>query len=385
MFGAIVYRLIFSATLFFTPLSAAAQSSAFETPAPHVLILDHETGIVLYEKNARTPMAPASMTKIMTAELIFEKLRSGQIKLDTEFEVSEEAWRRGGAKSGSSTMFLKLGSTARVEDLLRGVIIQSGNDACIVLAEGISGSETAFADEMTARARELGLESATFTNSTGWPHPDHKISTFDLAKLAQNTINSYPEFYSIYAERDFTWNGISQGNRNPLLGKFTGADGLKTGHTEASGYGLVASAKRGDDRRIVVVNGLDSKAQRSKEGNRLMRAAFESFKIYTLFNAGDELGRVDVYMGQDDSVSVKIEEDVRIGMFRANRKNLRTQLRYNGSAIAPVKTGDHIADLIVIEPGTEDRVIPLKATADVKAKSAFSKVWDVLLRKIRGA
>ena len=379
-----MYRYIFAAPLLCMPLSAAAQDSSFETPAPHVLIMDHETGIVLYEKNARAPMAPASMTKIMTAELVFEKLRSGQITLDTEFPVSEEAWRRGGAKSGSSTMFLKLGSTARVEDLLRGVIIQSGNDACIVLAEGISGSETAFADEMTKRARELGLESATFRNATGWPHSDHKISTVDLAKLAQNTIDTYPEFYSIYAEREFTWNGITQGNRNPLLGRFTGADGLKTGHTEASGYGLVASAKRGNDRRIVVVNGLDSKAQRSNEGNRLMRAAFESFKIYNLFAAGDELGRVDVYMGQEDSVAVKIDEDVRIGLFRGDRKNLKTQMRYTGSAVAPVKMGDHIADLIVIEPSGKNRIIPLKAAADVKAKSAFAKTWNMLLRKIRG-
>jgi len=366
------------------PVQATAQTSSFETLAPHVLIMDHDTGIVLYEKNARAPMAPASMTKIMTAELVFEKLRSGQITLDTEFSVSEEAWRRGGAKSGSSTMFLKLGSTANVEDLLRGVIIQSGNDACIVLAEGISGSETAFADEMTERARELGLETATFRNSTGWPHSEHKISTFDLATLAQNTINNFSEFYPMYSEREFTWNGITQGNRNPLLGRFTGADGLKTGHTEASGYGLVASAKRGNDRRIVVVNGLDSKAQRSNESNRLMRAAFESFKIYNLFAAGDELGRVEVYMGQEDSVAVKIEEDVRIGLFRADRKNLKTQMRYNGAAVAPVTMGDHIADLIIIEPSGENRVIPLKAAADVKAKSAFAKAWNVLLRKIRG-
>ena len=379
-----MYRYLISAALLFTPLTAAAQTSSFDTPAPHVIIMDYDTGMVLFEKDARAPVAPASMTKIMTAELIFEKLRSGQITLDTEFPVSEEAWRRGGAKSGSSTMFLKLNSTVRVEDLLRGVIIQSGNDACIVLAEGISGSETAFADEMTARARELGLESATFMNATGWPHPDHKISTLDLAKLAQNTINTYPEFYSIYSEREFAWNGISQGNRNPLLGKFTGADGLKTGHTQASGYGLVASAKRGQDRRIVVVNGLESKAERSSEGNRLMRAAFESFKIYNLYAKGDEIGRIDVYMGQDDSVAVKIDEDVRIGLFRGDRKNLKTQMRYNGSAVAPVKVGDHIADLIVIEPGRDNRIIPLRAASDVKAKSAFSKAWNVLLRKIRG-
>ena len=179
------------------------------------------------------------MTKIVTAELVFDAIRKGQISLDTKFTVSEEAWRRGGAKSGSSTMFLELGSEVSVENLLRGVIIQSGNDACIVLAEGIAGSETAFADMMTQHARELGFETATFRNATGWPHPEHNISVYDLARYAKRFITEYPEFYSLYSERSFRWNGITQSNRNPLLGRFTGADGLKTGHTESSGYGLV--------------------------------------------------------------------------------------------------------------------------------------------------
>jgi len=252
----------------FMPWIVWAQTPSFETTAPHVLILDHNTGLVLFEKDARAPVAPASMTKIMTAELIFER---------------------------------------------RGVIIQSGNDACIVLAEGIAGSETAFAELMTSRARELGLSSATFRNSTGWPHPEHRISTYDLAVLAKRSIDVHPEFYPLYAERNFTWNDITQNNRNPLLTKFTGADGLKTGHTEVSGYGLVASAQRGETRRIVVVNGLGSKAQRSQESLRLMQAAFDQFKIYNLYNQGDIVGHVPVYMGKSETVNVQVRRSSDIG------------------------------------------------------------------------
>jgi len=368
----------------FMPWIVWAQTPSFETTAPHVLILDHNTGLVLFEKDARAPVAPASMTKIMTAELIFERLKDGRLSLDTEFTVSEEAWRRGGIKSGSSTMFLNLGSTVRVEDLLRGVIIQSGNDACIVLAEGIAGSETAFAELMTSRARELGLSSATFRNSTGWPHPEHRISTYDLAVLAKRSIDVHPEFYPLYAERNFTWNDITQNNRNPLLTKFTGADGLKTGHTEVSGYGLVASAQRGETRRIVVVNGLGSKAQRSQESLRLMQAAFDQFKIYNLYNQGDIVGHVPVYMGKSETVNVQVDTDVKTGLFRAARKGLKTQLKYDGMPTAPITKGDKIADLLILEPGKDQRVIALYASEDIAAKSAFSKAWTALLRIVRG-
>jgi len=363
--------------------NAAAQDSAYKTTAPHAVIMDFETGEVLYEKKAREPMAPASMTKIMTADMVFEALKSERVSFDTEFQVSEEAWRRGGAKSGSSTMFLKLGSSVRIEDLLRGIIIQSGNDACIVMAEGLAGSETAFADQMTERAQALGFESAIFRNSTGWPHPEHKISAYDLARLAQHSISTYPEFYPIYNERSFTWNDIRQGNRNPLLGKFTGADGMKTGSTEASGYGLVGSAKRGDDRRIIVVNGLGSKTERSEVSNRLMAAAFDQFKVYDLYTKGDTIGPVDVYMGKAASVDVKIDEDVKVGLYRGDRSKLSSRMSFKSTA-APITAGDHIADMTISIPGRDDRIIPLYAASDVNAKSAFGKAWTVLLKKIRG-
>ncbi len=359
------------------------KDSVFETLAPQAIIMDYETGVVLYEKNARKAVPPASMTKIMTAELVFDRIREGALSKDTLFSVSEEAWRRGGSASGSSTMFLDVNSKVRVEDLLRGVIIQSGNDACIVLAEGIAGSETAFADMMTRHAQKIGLTSANFKNATGWPDPEHRINLFDLAQLARRTISDYSEFYSIYSERSFTWNGIEQGNRNPLLGRFTGADGLKTGHTEASGYGLVASAKRGDTRRIVVVNGLDSQAQRRDESLRLMQAAFDQFKVYTLFSAGDEAAQLDTFMGKAPHISIAPEQDVLIGLHRGARKDLNIVIEHKTEYPAPIKKGDHLADLIVTAPGLNSQKIQLYAIDYVAQKSSFGRVVSVLKRKMR--
>ena len=364
-------------------LPAFGQNAGFQTKAPHAVIMDYETGEVLYEKGARAAIAPASMTKIMTADMVFEALKNGTVTPDTEFQVSEEAWRRGGVKSGSSTMFLKVKSSVRVEDLLRGIIIQSGNDACIVVAEGLAGSETEFADQMTARAKAIGLESASFRNSTGWPHPEHKISAFDLAQLARHSIKTYPEYYSIYGEKSFTWNKIKQGNRNPLLGKFTGADGMKTGSTEASGYGLVGSAERAGKRRIVVINGLESKSDRADVSLRLMSAAFSQFKIYQLYKSGDVIGDVDVYMGAAEKVKVRIDENVQAGIFRGDRAKI-SSIMMSKPAVAPITVGDHIADMIISVPGREDKKIALFAAEDIKAKSLLAKAWTVLLQKIRG-
>lgn len=378
-----MYRSALSLFCLAIALPAFGQDASFQTKAPHAVIMDFESGEILFEKNARQPMAPASMTKIMTADMVFEALRNGSVTPDTEFQVSEEAWRRGGVKSGSSTMFLKVKSSVRVEDLLRGVIIQSGNDACITLAEGLAGSETAFADQMTARAQELGLKSASFRNATGWPHPEHKISALDLAQLGRHSIKTYPEFYSIYGEKSYTWNNITQGNRNPLLGKFTGADGMKTGSTEASGYGLVGSAERGGKRRIVVINGLESKSERADVSLRLMRAAFNQFKVYSLYKAGDIIGDVDVYMGTTDKVKVRIDNDFHAGAFRGDRTKISSVMMAK-AAVAPIAAGDHIADMIISVPGRDDKKIELVAAEDVKAKSALSKAWTVLIQKIRG-
>jgi len=362
---------------------AFAQDSGFKTEAPHAVIMDGATGEVLFEKGAREPMAPASMTKIMTAHMVFDALKNGTLTPNTEFRVSEEAWRRGGAKSGSSTMFLDVKSSVRVEDLLRGIVIQSGNDACIAIAEGMAGSETAFADQMTAKAHKMGLKSARFRNSTGWPHPEHLISAVDLAELSKQTIEEHPEFYSLYAERSFTWNGITQGNRNPLLGKFTGADGIKTGSTEGSGYGLVGSAIRGGERRIIVVNGLESKSERSDVSLRLMGAAFDQFKVYDLYAKDEVIGKVDVFMGKVESVEAKINEDVVAGLYRGDRSKISSKMTFK-TVTAPIAVGDHIADMVISIPGRDDRTIPLHAVSDVKAKSALGKAWTVLIQKIRG-
>lgn len=366
------------------PISARANETGFATAAPHAIILDYDTGLVLFEKDAREAIAPASMTKIMTAELVFDRLRDGTLTKDTKFTVSEEAWRRGGAASGSSTMFLEVGSKVRVEDLLRGVIIQSGNDACITLAEGIAGSETAFADLMTQHARDIGLESATFRNATGWPHPEHRISLYDLAKLGLRTIRDYPEYYSLYSEAEYTWNGIAQSNRNPLLGRFTGADGLKTGHTSASGYGFVGSAKRGDKRRIMVVNGLESKSQRRSESIRVMQAAFDQFKVETVFDAGELISPVPVFMGKADDVATMTDAPIQFGLYRGHRDDMKIEMVSKAAIAAPIERGDHIADLVVKIPGQDDLIFPLKAATAVKRKSAVGRVVTALTNLIRG-
>ena len=382
LIGAGIMAIILS-VLPINALTVNAWAQDFDSLAPHAIIMDYESGEILYEKDARKSVAPASMTKIMTAELVFEKIRKGEISLDTEFTVSEGAWRRGGTSSGSSTMFLDPKSKVRVEDLLRGVIIQSGNDACIVLAEGIAGSESLFADAMTQHAKNIGLESATFKNATGWPDPAHRISTKDLARLARYTITNSPEFYPFYSEKSFTWNKIKQPNRNPLLGSFAGADGLKTGHTEISGYGLVGSAERNNIRRIIVINGLESQSARRQEADRMMQAAFERFKVYNLYESGETVSEIKVYMGKSETVSIGVENPVVLGLARSKRDGLKTQIRYIEPA-APILTGDTLAELVISAPGRDEQVIPLIALEDVKEKSAMQKVISVLLSKIRG-
>ena len=363
----------------------AQETTGFQTPAAHLVILDYDTGEVLYEKNARKPMPPASMTKIMTAEIVFGLIKSGDLSLDDEFTVSENAWRKGGVKSGSSTMFLKLGSKVKVRDLIQGVIVQSGNDACIVLAEGIAGSEAAFADMMNDRAKQLGLTSAHFVNATGWPADNHHISAYDLARLAANTIRQYPEFYKIYSERSFTWNGIKQANRNPLFGSgIEGVDGLKTGHTTVSKYGFVGSGVQKGVRRIFVVNGLASKAERRSESRRIMRAAFGQFKVYPLYKKGDVVGSAPVYMGKAERVKLVVPKDVNIGLFKPYRSALKVKIKYQAPIPSPIKAGDHIADLLITAPGHADVSVPLQAQTDINRKSAFGRVLTAIVGKIRG-
>ena len=363
----------------------ALAQGGFQTDATHAVIMDYETGEVLFDHNGDEAMPPASMSKMMTVLMVLEAIESGSLSLDDELPVSVDAWRRGGAASGSSTMFLEVNSRARVEDLLHGVIIQSGNDACIVLAEALGGSERAFADMMTDRAHELGLTSASFANATGWPDPGQMISARDLAELARILIRDHPDYYGLWSEREFTYNGIRQYNRNPLLGVFFGADGLKTGHTEDSGYGLVGSAERDGERRIIVFNGMESNAARANEAERMMRAALSDYGVYHLLQEGDLLEhRAPVFMGEAESVGLQVQADVSAGLHRRARRDLVVSVNYEGPLVAPVAAGDVVGTVRVEAPGYDAREYPLVAAEDVARKGLMGRIGAALAHMIRG-
>ena len=373
-----------SSLLILLIVSVAQAQEPYQTEASHALIMDFDTGEVLFSKNGDEPMPPSSMSKMMTVLMTLEALEEGRLSLTDELPVSEHAWRTGGAASGSSTMFLPVNSRATVEDLLRGVIVQSGNDACIVLAEALSGSESAFAEEATDRARELGLSTARFANSSGLPHPDHRISSRDLAELARILIRDYPQYYPIWAEPEFTYNGIRQYNRNPLLGVFTGADGLKTGHTEEAGYGLVGSAERDGVRRIIVFNGMESNSARANEAERMMRAAMSDFGLYDLYEAGDEVTSAEVFMGLSDSVTLQTAEEISVALHRRARRNLEVTAVYDGPLMAPIAAGDEVGRLIVEAPGIEPREFVLVAAEDVERQGLMGRIGTALAMMIRG-
>ena len=364
--------------------SPGAVAQGFETRATHAVIMDYETGDLLFSKNGDEPMPPASMSKLMTALMVFEALENSELSMETELPVSENAWRLGGSASGSSTMFLEVGSRATVNDLLRGIIVQSGNDACIVVAEAIGGTEANFADMMTERARALGLETANFANSTGWPDPEHRISAADLAQLARHMIEEYPSYYGIYAQEEFTYNGIRQFNRNPLLGLFPGTDGLKTGHTSESGYGLVASAEQDGERRIVVFNGMESSRARADEAERLMRAAFNEFEMVQIIEAGGELGEAELHMGRSDTVALRASDGLSVGLHRRTADAYTAEIVYDGPVEAPVAEGDPIAMLVVTLPDGNTRSVQLEAASSVARKGMFGRAGASLARLIRG-
>ncbi len=376
-----MFRL--SLSLLLSVAFAAPALGQVQTDAKQAIIIDHDTGLVLFEKDARRAMPPASMTKIMTAFMVFEALERGDIQEDTTFTVSEEAWRRGGAASGSSTMFLRIDQQVPVIDLLRGVIIQSGNDACITLAEGLAGSEDAFARRMTERAREMGLDSVTFLNATGWPDEGHEISAHDLAQMTTQLIERFPQYYSLYSERVYEWNDIEQRNRNPLLGRLTGADGVKTGSTSVSGYGLVGSAERDGTRRTIVINGLDSQGARRTAAIELIETAFRDFDVVNLYANGEELGEVDVYMGKAATLPVVLREDVVSAVRRVDRDKLSARIDYTAAA-APVEEGAKVADLVVLNDGEETARYPLYASRAVPRKGFFGRVGASIAQKVRG-
>lgn len=357
-----------------------ARAESIETSARQAILIDYKTGTVLLEKNADDLMVPSSMTKLMTAFLVFEKLKEGSWKLSDQLPVSETTWRKH-VKSGGSLMFLPVNSTASVDDLIHGMIIQSGNDACSVLAEAYAGSEESFGDEMTRRARQIGMKNTNFRNASGLPEPDHLTTARDLSVLARHLINDYPEYFPIYSQREFTFNGIKQGNRNPLLYSVAGADGLKTGHTEAAGYGLVGTVKRGDRRVIMVINGLKSLKERAEESGRLVEWAFREFENYALFKTGDVVADADVWLGTAATVPLVAGDKLEVTMPRKARRDMKVTAVYNGPIAAPIKKGQPVGKLVIVAPGVDTVELPLLAGADVE-KLGFMGRMGAALRSI---
>ena len=359
---------------------SSVTAGAFETKAKYALLMDSDTGYVMLNKDADVAMPPASMSKLMTAYLIFEQLKSGKISEDTEFSVSENAWRKGGVKSGSSTMFLKPGERVKIKDLLRGIIVQSGNDACIVAAEGIAGSEEVFADMMTRKAKELGLKNSTFKNATGLPQAGHEMSSFDLAKLARALIHDFPEYYSIYSEKEFKYNGIKQGNRNPLLYEVNGADGLKTGHTQASGFGLTGSVKTEDGRRLImVINGLKSMADRREESKRVVGWGIGAFENVTMYHKGDVVDTVPVWLGVKPDVTMTVSRDLAVTVPRGGEANVKAEIHYLSPVQAPISQGQKLGSVIVYGPDNQAQSADLIATSAVAKVGYFGKLKAVVL------
>ncbi|HXP05011.1 MAG TPA: D-alanyl-D-alanine carboxypeptidase family protein [Stellaceae bacterium] len=363
-----------------TPQAPPPPGTALDTEAKHAIIIEVETGTVLLNKYADERMPPASMSKIMTAYVVFGMLKDGKVKLTDELPVSEKAWKLGGSK-----MFVGIGARVTVENLIQGMLIQSGNDACIVLAEGLAGSEPAFVDLMNQKAPEIGLKDSHFGNVTGLPDPNDWMTAQDLATLAIRTIRDFPEYYHYFSEKDFNFNNIDQGNRNPLLYRNIGADGLKTGHTDESGYSLTASVVRGDRRVIVVVSGLPSMKDRASESERLVEWAFREFNDYKLFSAGDKVDDAEVWLGTDPKVGLTIDKDLTITLPRRSRRDLKVTVAYDGPIAAPVKKGDQIGKLVVSAPDIQPIERPLFAAASVPPIGTFGRMATLAAYLIWGS
>ena len=375
------------------PLAAIAATAPgqkkeeFATAAPYAILIDADSGSVLFEKAADQATPPPSMAKLMTSEVVFHELTESKLKLDDEFQISEDAWRRGGAPSHTSSMFAPIYSRVRVQDLLTAAIVQSANDACIALAQGIAGNETAFAMKMNARAKEIGLTSSNFTNATGLPDQGLKSTVRDLAKLAQYLIKTYPDFYKYYGEKEFTWNKIRQQNRNPLLAMNIGADGLKTGYTEDGGYGLVGSAERDGLRLIVVINGLKSEKERGEEGRRLLEWGFHGFETKMLFAEGQIVGEARLFGGEQMHVPLVGQDVIALMVPRGNNDRISAKVVYNGPVLAPVARGQPIGKLRVSRGDRVALEAPLIAAESVgrggMARRALDAVGELVIGLIR--
>jgi D-alanyl-D-alanine carboxypeptidase (penicillin-binding protein 5/6) len=356
---------------------AKKEEGGFDGDAPTAILIEATSGSVLFEKNADELRAPSSMMKLMTAEVVFNALKKGEIKLTDEYRISENAWRRGGAPSGGSTMFAAINSKVSIDDLLHGAIIQSGNDACIALAEGMAGNERTFAtDFMTKRARELGMTKSTFANSNGLPDPGNKMTVRELARLARYIIQTYPDMYKLFGEKEFTWNKIRQQNRNPLLNALPGADGLKTGYTKEGGYGMVGSAVQNETRLIVVVNGLEDPDDRATEAKKMLEWGFRNFETRTLFAANQPVGYAKVFGGESRSVKLASPEPIKVMVSKNGNDKLIARVVYNGPVRAPIEAGRQIGVVRVWRGANIAMETPVYAAESIGTGSTMRRAID---------
>jgi D-alanyl-D-alanine carboxypeptidase (penicillin-binding protein 5/6) len=377
-------RLISAALCGMAAFAAPALAQQIDTPAAQAILLDYDTNEVLFCKNCTEQMAPSSMSKLMTVELVFQRLKDNRLKLEDTFHVSETAWRQG-LKDNESKMWVAVNSDISVDNLLKGIIVQSGGDACVVVAEALGGTEASFADMENARAKEIGLTKSHFENASGLPDPEHYMTAEDLAKLAAHIIRDYPQYYHYFSIPDFTWSKIKQPNRLTLINDNIGVDGLKTGHTTAGGYGLVASSLRNGRRIVVVINGLKRERDRTAEARRLLDIGYREFKSYDLLAAGGAIGNAEVAGGVKRSVSLQVKDPVRILMSPDARKAMKATLRYQGPIKAPIAAGQEIGTLTIAVPGKPDKVVPVSAAENVPASGFFDNMMLGLQALVFGA
>ncbi len=357
--------------LFLIVVFFSTNSNSLDTKAKQAILYDYETKSIIFEKNSEELMSPSSMSKIMTIYFVFKKLNDGELKLTDKFKVSKKAWKKGGSK-----MFLNVNTMVSLEDLIRGIIVQSGNDACIAIAEAISGSEKLFAEELNILAKEIGLTDSNFTNSTGWPDPDHLTTIKDLLTLTIRTIEDFPSLYHYYSEKEFTYGGIKQLNRNPLLFNSEGADGLKTGHTSLGGYGLVASIKKNNRRLILILNGLKKTKDRTKESERLIRIGLNQYKNINLFKENQTVTNIKVWGGKKKNVNVYTKEKINVTVPNKIKKNLMYSIKHYKPLVAPLEKDQKVAELIIKKKNNEIiKKFELFSRNEVKKMSFLAKVY----------
>ena len=367
--------LILSISLIFFTFN----SNAIESIAKTALLIDLSTGEVLLNKNSEERTYPSSMTKIMTALMAFEKIKDGTLSMDQEFLISKKAWKMGGSK-----MFIEVDKKVKVSDLLLGVVVQSGNDASIAIAEGISGSEEIFALEMNNLAKKIGLTNSNFINSSGWPNDNHYTTAKDLAKIAEYTLNEHPELYEMYAIAEFTYNGIKQDNRNPLLYSFDGADGFKTGHTQAAGYGLVGSAERGDRRLLLVLNGLETSRARAQESLRLMDWGFNNFQLVDFYKQGEVVIEATTWLGKQEKVKLSSQQDISVSIPKTHISDMKVEVLVEEPIPTPISINDQVG-LVQISYADKKLQYPLLASENIEQKGFFSRITSALYYIVLGS